>query len=196
VLNVDGTPQVVTQTQKRVVGLSLAGKLLWSVPFTTPYDQNSVTPVAAGDRVILGGTRQPTFALRPRREGGVWKAERLWQTRDATLYMSTPVLVGGRLYGMSERYNGQLFSLEPGTGKVGWTGPARFGDNASLTVAGSAVLALPTDGALRVYLPEGAGLREAARYQVADGAVWASPAASGRTLLIKDAAALSRWDLP
>jgi len=195
VVTAGGLKQIVTQTQKRVVALGLDGKLLWSLPFTTPYEQNSVTPVAVGDRILLGGTQQPTFAVRPRRNGAAWTAERLWQTRDATLYMSTPVVLQGRVYGMSERYQGQLFALDPATGKVGWTGAARLGDNAALAVAGGAVLALTTDGSLRVSLPEGAGLREVAKYQVGESAVWASPALSGKSLLVKDVDHLTRWDV-
>jgi outer membrane protein assembly factor BamB len=51
-----GRRQVVTQTQQNVVGLAAdTGELLWKVPFTTAYEQNSVTPVIGGDLLVYSG---------------------------------------------------------------------------------------------------------------------------------------------
>jgi outer membrane protein assembly factor BamB len=48
--------QVVTQTDAHIVSVDLdSGKLLWRIPFTTPYDQNIVTPVAHGERLLFSG---------------------------------------------------------------------------------------------------------------------------------------------
>lgn len=193
-----GARQIVTQTQTRCVGLlAETGRLLWSLPFTTAYDQNSVTPVVlAGDRVLFGGMQRPTFALRVRKTGATgWAAEKVWETRDVTLYMSTPVVSGNRVYGMSERRNGQLFCLEAATGKTRWTGEGRLGDNASVLEVGPFVLALTTGADLFVYQKSGDALKEAARYQVAQSATWASPALAGDRLLIKDQTTLALFAL-
>jgi outer membrane protein assembly factor BamB len=62
--------QVVTQTDGHIVSVSLdSGKLLWRIPFTTPYDQNIVTPVVHGERLIFSGLDSDTFAIEPRIEG-------------------------------------------------------------------------------------------------------------------------------
>jgi outer membrane protein assembly factor BamB len=197
VVNLGGARQVVTQTQRLCVGVAAeTGRLLWSIPFTTPYDQSSVTPVLAGDLLVFGGTRQPTFACRVRRSGAGWTAAKVWEARDVTLYMSTPVASGTRLYGMSERSRGQLFSLDAPTGKVGWTGPGRFAENAALFDAGPVVLVLTTGSELIVFRKNGAALTEAARYEVADSATWASPAFLGRRILIKDATTVVVWEIP
>jgi outer membrane protein assembly factor BamB len=197
IVNLGGVRQVVTQTQKMCVGVALAtGKLLWRVPFTTPFDQNCVTPVAVGETLVFGGTQQPTVAYRIRRSNSAWIAEKVWETRDVTLYMNTPVAVGTRLYGMSERQRGQLFCLDAGTGKLEWTGPGRFADNAAIFTAGPALLVLTTGAELCVYQRQGAALVEAARYPVADSPTWASPAIVGNRILVKDATALTLWELP
>jgi outer membrane protein assembly factor BamB len=189
-----GVRQIVTQTEKNCVGIDAAtGNLLWSLPFTTAYDQNSITPVAVGDRIVFAGMRQPTFAVRPVRKGSAWEAEKLWQTGDVTMYMSTPVYSGGRLYGFSERRSGQMFVLDAATGKTLWTGEGRQGDNASIWDAGPHLLALTTGADLIVYRKEANALTEAARYTVADSAVWASPALSGGRLLVKDVGTLTLW---
>ena len=137
VVTLDGVRQIVTQTQKRCVGLAAdSGKLLWDLPFTTAFDQNSITPVAAGNRLIFAGMRQPTFAVSVRKTGADWTAHRVWETRDVTMYMSTPVVSGNRLYGLSERRSGQMFCLDVASGKTLWTGEGRLGDNASVWLAG------------------------------------------------------------
>jgi outer membrane protein assembly factor BamB len=198
VVTLGGARQVVTQTQKLCVGVDPAnGKLLWRVPFTTPYDQNCVTPVVVGGTLVFGGTQKPTFACRVRRSGDSWTAEKVWETREVTLYMSTPVAVGSRLYGMSERQRGQLFSLDASTGKVQWTGPGRFGDNAAIDAVGAGGLLVLTTGAeLCLFKRQGVALAEVVRYRVADSPTWASPAILGKRILVKDATALTLWELP
>ena len=129
-------------------------------------------------------------------------AEKVWETRDVTLYLSTPVAVRNRLYGMSERQRGQLFCLDAGTGKLEWTGPGRLADSAAIYAAGlgthavGGLLVLTTGAELCVFQPHGAALVEVARYPVADSPTWASPAILGNRILVKDATALTLWELP
>jgi outer membrane protein assembly factor BamB len=197
VITREGVRQVVTQTQTLCVGVaSDTGKLLWSLPFTTSYSQNAVTPVEVGDLVVFAGLGQPTFACRIRKRGDRWAVEKVWETRDVTLYLSTPVASGGRLYGMSQRRSGQLFSLDAATGKTLWTDNGRVGDNAVVFDAGDLVLVLTTGADLIVFEKRGNTLAEAARYQVADSPTWATPAVAGPHVLIKDAATLSLWEIP
>ena len=55
----------VTMTDKAFVGLDVAtGKLLWQIPFPDEWNENIVTPVFAGDVVIISGTRKGTFGYR------------------------------------------------------------------------------------------------------------------------------------
>src|SRR5215207_3273918 len=65
--------QIITQSRSRLVGLSAdSGALLWTVAFTTPYDQNIVTPIVAGDLVLYSGLDQPLTAVRIREAAGKW----------------------------------------------------------------------------------------------------------------------------
>ncbi|MCS6862846.1 MAG: PQQ-binding-like beta-propeller repeat protein, partial [Abditibacteriales bacterium] len=195
VVNIGGVRQVITQTQKMCVGVEVAtGRLLWSLPFTTQYDMNIITPIAVGDVVIFGGYHQPTFAVRVRKSADRWAVEKLWQTSDATFFMSTPVASGNRLYGMSEKRGGQMCSINLITGQVEWTGEARFGENAAVFDAGSVLLVLTTNAHLHVFQKNGAALNEVARYRVADSPTWASPAFAGNRVLVKDATSLTLWE--
>ena len=59
----DGTEQIITQTQNFCLGISPeTGKLLWSIPFTTQYDQNIVTPLLFKKVVIYSGLRKGATA--------------------------------------------------------------------------------------------------------------------------------------
>ena len=71
-----GTRQIVTQSQRHVVGLSLAdGRLLWEIPFTTDYEQNSITPIVVNDLLIYGGLNKPTTAVRISASAGKWQID-------------------------------------------------------------------------------------------------------------------------
>jgi outer membrane protein assembly factor BamB len=187
-----GVRQIITQSQKHCVGVSPEdGKLLWKHPFATPFDQNSVTPVVAGDLVIFGGVQKPTFALKVTGT----EASPAWETREITMYMSTPVLNGTLLYGMSDKQRGSLFVMNVSTGEVLWRSEGRLGANASLTDIGSALLVLPESGELLVQQKSGSALKEIARYQVSDSPVWAAPAVVGNKLLIKDKTTLMLYTI-
>jgi outer membrane protein assembly factor BamB len=192
-----GTRQIITQTQKHCIGVDFnTGKLLWRIPFTTPYDQNIVTPVVTGDTIIFGGTQQPTFACQVRKNGAAWSVQKLWQSRDVTMYMSSPILSGNRLYGMSERRSGQMFCMDVTTGKTLWVSEGRFGEHAAVLEGGSALFALNTDADLVVFGKNGNALAPLAKYRVAESATWASPSISNNRLYIKDFNTLSVWALP
>ncbi|HEX6738620.1 MAG TPA: PQQ-binding-like beta-propeller repeat protein, partial [Vicinamibacteria bacterium] len=170
-----GTPQVVTFTQTRLLGVDLAsGAVLWSQPFTTAYDQNSVTPVAAaGDTVIASGLDQGLRAVHITKAGAAFKADNAWQVSDVSLYMSSPVLDGERLFGFSHKQKGQLFALDPRSGKVLWTSPGRQGENAALVDVGTALLVLTTNSELLVLRKDAPAFAPVRTYQVADSPTWA-----------------------
>ena len=138
------------------------------MPFTTQFDQNSVNPLVAGGRVILAGYDQPTVALEVTARGGRVRTDRKWKNRGIAMYMSSPVLAGGRLFGMTHRRRGQLFCVDPASGTVAWATQGRLAENAALIVAGDVVLEMAT---------------------------WAHPALVGSRLLVKDREHLLVFDL-
>jgi outer membrane protein assembly factor BamB len=183
IATIGGVRQLITQSQKHCVSVSPAdGKLLWKIPFTTPYEQNSVTPVVIGDLVIFGGIQKPTFAVKVTGRD----ATTVWENREITMYMSTAVAHGTTLYGMSDKQRGTLFALSATDGTVLWKNEGRVGANASLTDIGSALLVVSDSGDLTVQEKAGTALKEVAKFKVADAAVWASPAVAGNKIVIKD----------
>jgi outer membrane protein assembly factor BamB len=195
VTDIVGTRQVVTQTQSLVVGLSAQkGELLWSLPFKTSYDQNSVTPVRYRDLIVLSGLDNGVFALKVTNADGRWTAGEIWRNKDAPMYMNSPVIADHVMYGFTHRNKGQLFAMDPGKGTVLWTSKGREGDNAAIVAAGSVLLVLTDDAALTVVRRNGKAFEPVRKYTVADSATWAHPLPYEGSIYVKDATTLARWD--
>jgi outer membrane protein assembly factor BamB len=187
-----GVRQLITQSQDHCLAVSPNdGKLLWKIPFKTPYDQNSVTPTIAGDLVIFAGLQKPIFAVKPSATEG----PSVWEANEITMYMSSPVLSGTTLYGMSNKQRGSLFALNASTGAVLWRGEGRLGENVSMTDVGPAFLVVTDGGELSVQQKTGDTLKEIIKYKVAETPVWASPAVAGNQILIKDKTTLTLYNV-
>jgi outer membrane protein assembly factor BamB len=197
---VGGKPQLITQTESLAVGLSPTdGKLLWQIEFRTAYNQNSVTPVVFENLVILSGYKSGTAAYRI--DGD--KPQRAWQSKEVSMYMSTPVLHGGRLYGFSETSRGQFFCMDPKKGELLWADDASNGPHASVLSVGKFILGLhtpdPRDNKpshLIVFEAKGEDTAEKARYKVADTPAWSHPILTGKSIIVKDRTKLTQWILP
>jgi outer membrane protein assembly factor BamB len=182
-----GQQQLVLQVHRKVLGVEpLTGRVLWSFPFVTPCDQNIVTPLRASDLVVVSSQDTGTQALRLTRKGDTWVPEVAWHTADVSMYMSSPVLAGGRVVGLSHRRRGQYFALDPATGRVEWTSDQGQGENAALVLTPTGLLALQGDGTLLVLPRDAASFTPSHRYRLGDGATYAHPVPTEAGLLVKD----------
>jgi len=196
IATIGGVRHLITQTQKSIVSVNAAdGTLLWQTPFTTSHDQNSVTPVVSSDLVVYSGLSTGVAAVRIARKGTQWVATPAWKNDEVSMYMSSPVINGTTLYGLSHRNRGQFFALDLATGKTLWTTAGRDADNASLIAAGGVLLLSTTNGELIVARPNPAKFEEVRRYTVADSAMWAHPALAPRVLVVKDVEKLICWSV-
>ena len=191
-VDIDGVRQIVTQTDAHIVAVSLdTAELLWQIPFTTPYDQNIVTPILHGRTLIFSGLEARTFAISLTGD----EPQELWSNR-LTFYMSTPVLIGDALVGFSDKRSGHFVVLNATTGETRWTGPPRQGDNAALVVAGEWLLTLTDRAELSVLTSDNSGLDTVATYSIADSPTWAHPVPTSAGILIKDKETLTLWSTP
>ena len=189
-----GVRQVIAQTQKLLVGLEAStGTLLWQMPFTTDFDQNAFTPVVFQDLLIFSGIDWPLTAIRPKLVGGTWTAEIGWSNPQASMFMSSPVVIGGTIYGLTTRSLGQFVAIDAASGKTLWNTKGREGENASMMGGRSWLLASTTDGNLVVARANPQKYEEVRRYQIAQSAVWAHPAITGRSIIVKDADKVICW---
>lgn len=196
IVELEGVRQVVTFTDKTVVGIAAEnGKLLWSMPFPDEWNENIATPVLYGKTLIVSGVRKGTMAIEAVKGESGWSARQVWSNPQVAMYMSSPVLDGDYLYGMSSLRKGQYFCLNAKTGALVWATDGREGRNASVIGAGDVLMFLTEDAELIIARKSSKAFDRVAKYTVADSATWAHPAVLGKNILVKDEASLTLWSI-
>jgi len=192
VVTLAGVRQVVTFMQKDFVGVDFAsGKLLWKLPSKTRYDENINTAIVYKDLLIFSREEQGLAAFRLAKQGAELVPQQVWVNRDAELYMSSPVLQGSTVIGMTARQKGQFFAVNADTGETVWQSPGRMGENAAILNLGNQVLLLLTNDANLIVQPAGAKTyAPLAQYTVAPSPTWAHPLVLGQRILVKDETSL------
>ncbi len=188
VADLAGVRQVVTLGESSLVGVSAdKGELLWKLPFTTEYVQNAVTPLVQGDLVIYTGLEHPVKAVRIVKTGATLAAQPVWENPEVASYLSSPVLLGGRIYGLSHKKKGQFYCLDAASGKSLWLSEGRQGENAALLAGGGVLFALTTESELLVANAAAGSFSVVKRYPVAASPTWAHPVVLAEGVLVKDA---------
>ena len=196
IVELSGVRQVVTMTQGSVLGVSLSdGARLWEYPWLSRSTASAITPIVYDGTLIVGGEGMGVTALKPARRGDKWIVDVVWETKDVSLFLSNPVVIGDTLFGLSEKKRGQFFALDAKSGKVFWLGQPRAASNTAIVKAGNLLLLLNDDGELIVARSSKTAFEPLKRYIVADSATWAQPAVSGNRIFVKDVASLSLWTL-
>ncbi len=194
IANLAGTRQLISVTQKNVIGVSVAdGGVLWQYPWSG--GAGGTMPILSGETVIVSGLNVGVAAFKPTRRDGKWMAETVWETKDVSMYLSNPVVIGDNLFGLSHRASGQFFALDATTGKVLWLGQPRQATNTAVVKAGDLLFLLNDDAELIVARSSRTGFEPLKRYTVADSATWAQPTISGNRVFVKDVSSLTLWTL-
>jgi outer membrane protein assembly factor BamB len=187
-LTVGGTKQIVSPTEKSVVGISVAdGKLLWQYPFPVArMAYNAFTPVVDKQTIFITGVGRGTKALKIEKQGDSFAANEIWSNPGLATQFNTPVLKDNLLFGLSNRNN--LYCIDAQTGKTDWTdGTARgkrgFG---SIVDAGSCLVVLSNDSELIFLKPDGKACSPIKSYKVSETPIYAHPVISGNRIFIKD----------
>ena len=195
-LTVAGTKQLVTLTEKNLVGIGAAdGKLLWKVPCASArMSANSAMPVVDAQTVIFTGPGRGIKAVKIEKQAAGFAPKELWSNGDLSTKYNTPVLKDGLLFGLSN--SSSFFCLDARTGKAAWTDTARHGRGfAAVVDVGSAILALPDTSELIAFKPSAAGYAELARIKVAETPTYAHPVISGKRIFVKDQETVTMWTL-
>ena len=193
VADFDGTRQIVTLTQAKLVGIDVAtGSLLWERPFVSPNVTNAATPVLVGRTIILsnGG---PLVAVRVAKKDTQWLVEDAWQNADAPFRLSNAVATGDMLFGITTRNMGQYFAVDAKTGQTLWSSEPRQAAQAAIEHGGDFWFSLEDDGELVIARVSRTAFEPLRRYKVADSATWTPPVLSGNRVFIKDVSTLALW---
>jgi outer membrane protein assembly factor BamB len=221
-MTVGGTKLIIAQTDSEITAVTVAdGKLVWEAPFPTgQMAYNASTPIVDGQTLIYGGTRRGEIAVRLEKQGDAVTAKELWANKDNSVQFNSPVLVNGRIIGLTQ--GGQFFCIDAKTGKTEWTAPgpeaqgaapappagapgkagrggmrggsrgAQFG---SVVSAGSVLLALTPKAQLVVLQPSDQGIKHLASYKVADSETYAGPVVAGNRVYVKDQESVILWTI-
>ena len=196
IVELGGVRQVVTMTQRSVLGVSLSdGARLWEYPWLSRSTPSAITPLVYDETLIVGGEGMAVTALKPARRDGKWIVDLVWETKEVSLFLSNPVVIGDALFGLSDKKRGQFFALDAKSGKVLWLGQPRQASNTAVVKAGNVLLLLNDEGELIVARSSKTAFEPLKRYIVADSATWAQPAVSGNRIFVKDVTSLSLWTL-
>ena len=193
-LTVDAMKQIVTLTEKSIVGIGVAdGKLLWQLPFVPQRRAyNAATPIVDGQTVIYTGAARGAKAVKIEKEGGGFSATELWSNPDLAPQYNTPVLKDGLLFGFSDR--GYLYCINAENGQTAWTDTTQRGRGfAAIVDAGSCLLALPSNAELAVFKPTAEQYEQLALIKVSDTSTYAHPIVAGKRIFVKDQDAVTMW---
>ncbi len=194
-MTVDGKKQIVTLTEKSIVGLDASdGTLLWKLPFAPQRRAyNAATPIISGQSVIFTGAARGTRAVRIEPQGDGFTAVDEWNNPEHAVQFNTPVLKDDLLFGYSNM--GSLYCLNARNGETSWSDTAKNdrGGFAALLDVGRVILALPSSAELIVIEPVEDKYTELARIKMADTPTYAHPVINGNRIYIKDEENLTLW---
>ena len=192
-IDVGGTSQIVTLTNQSIVGIDgQTGRELWSSPFTDEWHENIVTPIWTGTHLVVSGTRQGTQAYTLAQKDNRWVATPVWKNTAASMYLSSPVVADGVIYGLSDKRRGHFVALDLKTGEPAWQTEGREGATASVLLGPQHVLFLTDAAKLVVVRRNRAKFDRVQTYELGLGATWTTPVLLGRDLIVKDATSVVR----
>jgi outer membrane protein assembly factor BamB len=195
-VTLQGTPQIVTMTTRSVIGVRAgSGQLLWEFPFDDEWNENIVTPIPMPNGVIVSGVRQGTRRLTLNMADGKWTVQQAWHTPDVAMYMSSPVLTRGTLFGHSSRRKGQFVAIDPESGKIRWATEGRNATSASVVAAGDHLLFLTTDSQLIVSPVDPDAFKEVRRYTVGSSTTYAHLLVLRDRVIVRDSSTVTVWSL-
>jgi outer membrane protein assembly factor BamB len=187
-LTVAGTKQIVTPTEKSIVGIGVAdGKLLWQIPSVPPRRAyNAATPIVDGQTVIYAAKGRGTKALKIGKQANTFITKELWSNTELGTQYNTPVLKDGLLFGLSD--GGNLFCINAENGQTAWTDETQHdrGGFTAIVDAGPCLMALPSSSELIVYKPSKNQYQELTKIKVADTPIYSHPVIAGNRIFIKD----------
>jgi outer membrane protein assembly factor BamB len=191
IATVAGKRQVIVQGRTELHGLDPEnGTGLWSQPVKAFRGMNIYTPVVKGNRIFTSAYGGLSQAWDIGKEGEGLKPSLSWEHK-AEGYMSTPVVIGGKVF-MHLR-NQKAACMDLATGKQEWVSEQKFGEYWSLAYQGDRILALDMKGILYLIKASPEKLEIIDEKKVASEECWAHLAIDGDRIYIRELNALTAF---
>jgi outer membrane protein assembly factor BamB len=182
-----GVEQIVGYDAVSVGGWDArTGSRLWTLEPPEPNDFNVPTPVELDGRLLLTSENNGTRLYEFDSDGRI-RSEPVARNDDLVSDSSTPVVAGGRIFGIGYRF----VCLDASSLKTLWQAEGDGFDYASLIAGGGRVLVTTVDGELILFRADAAGLTNAEHLKPFgdEAEVWSHPAlTAGRLYLRSDKA--------
>jgi outer membrane protein assembly factor BamB len=184
IIEVNGAPQLVSNGALLVTGHEpRTGKEIWRVRYGV---DSTISSIVHGHGLLFVNTgghpgESELLAIREGGLGDVLNTHVAWKMTKATPFQTSPVLVGDLLYTVTDE--GVLTCMEATTGKPAWSQrlKGKFGPS---PLAATDRIYLPNMKGKTTVFAAGREYRELAVNQL-DGEIWASPAVTGKALLLR-----------
>ncbi len=190
---VNGQAELLVQTREKLCGVDPGtGGVRWSQPIKAFRGMNIQTPVIQGNRLFTTAYQGLSQAWDLSGSAGSPGVALAWEHK-AEGYMSTPVVIGGKVF--LHLRNQRFTCLDLATGKQEWVTDRKFGSYWSLISQGRRLLALDENGTLYLIQADPAAFKLVAEKKISDTETWAHLAMDGDLLVVRSLNKLQafRW---
>lgn len=194
ILNVKGRDLLISNGSAACIAYDvLTGKEVWRVPqgedstISMPFTENGIVYFYTGFVTPAEGEQYAELlAVDPNGSGDVTDTHVKWRFKGPVLQLLTPLIKDGLIYTIDTR--SQLFCIDAGTGKPVYNRRMTGRYNSSPVYAAGNIYFTSVNGETTV-LKEGRKLDIVSRNKI-EGEVYATPALTGNTILIRTASNL------
>ncbi len=180
---VNGQSQVLVQTRAALCGVNPNdGAVLWSQPIKAFRGMNIQTPVIQGTRLFTTAYQGLSQAWDLSGSAGSPSVSLAWEHK-AEGYMSSPVVVGGKVF--LHLRNKKFTCLDLATGTQHWVTDGKFGEYWSLIAQGTRLLALDATGSLLLIQADPAAFQLLAEKKISPDETWAHLAIDGDLIVVR-----------
>ena len=192
VVTLAGRKQVVNFMADALTAFDAAdGRQLWRVPVKTAFARHVTTPLVYEDLVVVSSHQYGLFAVKVTLDTAApsgFTAHEVWKSTEAAMNFSSPVAVGGALYGLGPAKD--IICVDLTTGRVrwrqdGWITSSADKAHAAFLTDGKSLLMLGDDGMLFQFAADPLGAKELGRVQLCR-VNWCNPALANGRLYVRD----------
>jgi outer membrane protein assembly factor BamB len=191
---IQGIDQILVQTRSLLGGiLASDGKVAWTSEVKAFRGMNILPPTPIGNKIFTATYGGGSFLFDITKDEQTLVAKELWNDSKREGYMSSPVVIDGKVYlhGRDKRFH----CLDPDTGKTLWSSEDKFGEYCSIVTQGNRILALDQRGILLLIEADPKGFKLLSQVDLKTPPTWAHLAVCGDELFIRHLKGINvyRW---
>lgn len=181
---IQGVDQILVQSRSTLGGiLPSSGEAVWTTPVKAFRGMNILPPTPIGDMIFTATYGGGSFLYDIGRKDKSLAATEKWNDSKREGYMSSPVVIDGKIYlhGRDKKFH----CLDPETGKTLWSSEETFGEYCSMVTQGKRIIALDQRGILLDIEANPKAFKLRSQVALATTPTWAHLAICGNELYIR-----------